>query len=237
MATDRPLGASGSGGSCVVRANGQRLKQVDAGSSDICLFSPVSFASNMIVTLKKSYECSELRDQSCGSSLSTVYIRASSRSFHGQIKPKRIRTAEHRAPSEGEGVSGTNTNRNTYSQHDRLAADDEQRNGNEPGEYSHSQRERPESSALPTLNPIAETVQPHRRGQLGAIIRNEDHPSQASTSAPLPSRPRVPVALDDSLIKSDIYGQSIHPHGLRGQSILDDLANYGFLDELDDNEF
>ena len=69
------------GGLFGLTPDGPDLKYIDCGTLDICLLTPVSWTSTFF---RKSL--TELRGQSCSSMASTIYVRASERSFRGKRK-------------------------------------------------------------------------------------------------------------------------------------------------------
>jgi len=206
----------------ILRPDGQRLKQVDGGSSDIFLLASASLSYRNL--FGKTRDCLEVRDQFRGSE-NTVYIRASNRSFHGKNKPKSNVALEHIASLEEERRgSGPNTRQSIHNQQEEspqtqpAAPSESSPRYQEICPFGHLESpQRFTTSALP--NHMAEPLQPRS--------------PQASTSAPLSSRPHIPSGVDGSLIMSDVYGQSVYPNRPGGHSILDDVANHELWDDDD----
>ncbi len=224
FATERPRGASRGNEIYILRPDGRRLQQVDGGGSDIFLLTSASLSSNFLNLFDKPRDCLEVRDQFRRSTTNTVYIRASNRSFHGMHKPKSNVALEHIASLEEERRgSGPNTRQSIHNESPQTqpAAPSESSPRYQeicPPWYLESPQ-RFTTSALPTLNHMAEPSQPRS--------------PQASTSAPLSSRPHIPSGVDGSLIMSDVYGQSVYPNRPGGHSILDDVANHELWDDDD----
>ena len=89
IATEHPDDALAKTGYYTLRPEGERLMQVDVGSYEIFLLTPVSARSLLWLCVpRRSRDCSEVREQSRGFKSNMVYLRASSRSFHGKAEQK-----------------------------------------------------------------------------------------------------------------------------------------------------
>jgi len=190
FATERPRGASRGNETYILRPDGQRLKQVDVGSSDIFLLTSASLSSNFLNLFNKTRDCLEVRDQFRGSTTNTVYIRASHRSCHGKNKPKSNVAFEHIASLEEERRgSGPNTRQSIHNQQEESAIEDTQNIGIQLGGHFRSQ-----SDESPQTQPAAPlSSRPHiPSGVDGSLIMSDVYGQSV-----YPNRPGGHSILDD----------------------------------------
>ena len=105
---------------------------------------------------------------------------------------------------------------------------------------SSSHHTRPQvfaGSVPPNPNHITKPSELHRRHD------RQQNDAESNYQAPQPPRqhnrfsgPRIPGPVDDGLIRSDVYGQSIVPSNLGVHSILNDVADYDLGDDDADYE-